>query len=108
MCMYLCVCVYIYIYIYRERERETFIDLRPVRLHHFWREEGFGPAVCEQPFIYGNRRVYRGGFKDFTREGIHAMGSLPLWGNSKFYLRVRSVPGVITRNPPFGVTVSLT
>jgi len=32
-----------------------------------------------------SRRIYRGGFTEFTREGISALGYLPLRGNSKFY-----------------------
>jgi len=51
-------------------------------------------------YLAAPRRIYRGGFTDFTREGISALGSLPLWGNSKFYLRVRSLPGVNPK-PPF-------
>jgi len=27
---------------------------RPVRLDHFWREEGFGPANGEHPLIHSN------------------------------------------------------
>jgi len=34
------------------------------------------------------------GFPEFTRKGISALGSLPLRCNSKFHLRVRSLPGV--------------
>jgi len=34
------------------------------------------------------------------RELIPALGYLPLWGNSKFYFRVRSLPGV-NPTPPF-------
>ena len=30
------------------------------------------------------RRSYRGGYTEFTREKIYALGSLPLWGDSKF------------------------
>ena len=45
-------------------------------------------------------RIYRRSFTDFTRKGIFALGSLPLWGNSKIYLRVRSLPGINPR-PPF-------
>jgi len=44
------------------------------------------------------RRIYRRGFTEFTREVISALGYLPVWGNSKFYLRVKSLPGV---NPKF-------
>jgi len=43
-------------------------------------------------------RIYRSGFTEFTREGISALGSLSLWGDSKFYLRVQSLPG-FSRNP---------
>jgi len=47
-------------------------------------------------------RIYRGGFTDYTREEISALGSLPLWGNSKFHFRVRSVPSLpgVDPKPP--------
>jgi len=54
-----------------------------------------------------NRRIYRRGFTDFTLEGIFALGSLFLWGNSKFYLRVKSLPGVFPK-PPFGLILDST
>jgi len=47
-----------------------------------------------------DRRIYRRGFTELTREGISALGSLPLSGNSKFYLRRRSFPGVNQSEPP--------
>jgi len=47
-----------------------------------------------------SRRIYRGSFTEFPREGISALGPLPLWGNSKFYFRVRSLLKV-NPNPPF-------
>jgi len=46
------------------------------------------------------RRIYPRGSTDFTREGIFALGSLPLWGNSQFDFKVRSLSGV-TPKPPF-------
>jgi len=46
------------------------------------------------------RRIHRGGFIELIREVISALGYLPLWGTSKFYLRVRSLPGVNPK-PPF-------
>jgi len=46
-----------------------------------------------------NRRMYRGGFTEFTREVLSALGYLPLWGNSTFYLRVGSLP-VLNPKPP--------
>jgi len=52
--------------------------------------------------IFINRRIYRGGFTEFTREEISAMGSLPLWEDSNFCLRVRIVPSQgygLTLNP---------
>ena len=49
--------------------------------------------------VLPHRRIYRGGFTQFTREGISALGSLLLWGNSTFYSRVGSLPGV-NPNPP--------
>ena len=45
------------------------------------------------------RRIYRGGFTDSTGGVISALGYLPLWGNSKLYLRVRSLPGVHPKLP---------
>ena len=44
-------------------------------------------------------RIHRGGFTEFTRERISALGSLPLWGNSEFCSRIKSLPGV-DPNPP--------
>jgi len=54
-----------------------------------------------------DRRIYRRGFTDFSREGNFALGSLPLWGNSKFYFRVKSLPGVSPK-PVFGLIVDST
>ena len=54
-----------------------------------------------------NLRIYRGGFTEFTREGISAPGSLPLRGNSQFYLRLRSLPGVNPK-PLFGPNLDST
>jgi len=59
------------------------------------------------PSLFLGRRIYRRGFTDFTREGIFALGSLPLWGNSKCYLRVKILPGV-SPNPPFGLILDAT
>jgi len=47
------------------------------------------------------------GFPDFSREGIFVLGSLRLWGNSKFYLGVKSLPGVSPK-PPFGLILDST
>jgi len=47
-------------------------------------------------YLYMSRRIYRGGFTDFTPEGVSALGSLPLWGNSKFYLMLGVYP-IFTR-----------
>ena len=38
--------------------------------------------------VFTVRRIYRGDFTEFTREEISALDSLPLWDNSKFYLKV--------------------
>jgi len=54
-----------------------------------------------------DRRIYRRGFTDFSREGIFTLGSLPLWGNSKFYLRGKSLPGVSPK-PLFGLILDST
>jgi len=43
-------------------------------------------------------RMYRRGFTEFTRVVISALGNLHLWGNSKFYLRLRSLPRVNPRS----------
>ena len=65
------------------------------------------PALAESarvgtrpPAYPPTRRMYREGFTEFTREEISALGSLPLRGNSKFHLKVRSLPGVNPK-PPF-------
>ena len=60
---------------------------------------------CPRLRVY--RRIYRRDFTDFTREGIFALGSVPLWGNSKFYLRVKSLPGV-SEKPPYGLILDST
>ena len=54
-----------------------------------------------------SRRIYRRGFTDFSREGISALGSLPLWGYSKFKLRLRGLPGVHPK-PPFSTILDST
>jgi len=38
---------------------------------------------------------------------ISALGYLPLWGNSRFHIRVRSLPGVSPK-PPFGLILGST
>jgi len=50
-----------------------------------------------------DRRICRGDFTDFSREGISALGSLPLWGTSKFHLRVKGLPSLpgVDPKPPF-------
>jgi len=45
------------------------------------------------------RRIYRVGFTEFTRKVITALGYLPLWGSSKFYFRVRRLPGINPKTP---------
>jgi len=53
------------------------------------------------------RRIYRGAFTEFNREAMSVLGSLPLWGNSEFYVRVRSLPGVNPK-PPFSLILDST
>ena len=62
---------------------------RHSRPHH--RRHGEHSPTARQPH---SRRIYRRGFTDFSREEIFALDSLPLWGNSKLYLRVKSLPWV--------------
>jgi len=38
---------------------------------------------------------------------ISTLGYLPLWGNSKFYFRVKSLPGVYPK-PPYGLILDST
>jgi len=40
-----------------------------------------------------------GGLTELARERISALPPLSLWGNTKFYLRVRSIPGVNPKPP---------
>ena len=47
----------------------------------------------------GIRRIYRGGFTEFIRKGISALGSLPPWGYNTFNLRIRSLPRVNPKPP---------
>jgi len=59
-------------------------------------------TVYAHPFrihIIWTRRIYPRGFTGFSREGIFGLGSLPLLGNSKFYFRVKSLPGVSPKHP---------
>jgi len=53
------------------------------------------------------RRIYRRGFTEFISRVISALGYLPLWGNSKLYIRVRSLPGVSPK-PAFGLILDST
>jgi len=57
------------------------------------RERGSVP-ICKDLPPLPRRRIYRGGFTEFPRVIIIALGYLPLWGNSKFYIRVRGLPAV--------------
>jgi len=60
-----------------------------------WSSPGVNPKPRFGLILYStDRRIYSGGFTEFTREVISALGYLPLWGSSKFYLRVRSLPGI--------------
>ena len=52
-------------------------------------------------------RIYRRDFTEFFSGVISALGYLPLWGNSRFCLRVRSLPGVSPK-PPFGLILDST
>jgi len=53
------------------------------------------------------RRIYRGDFTECISGVISALGYVPLWGNSKFYWRVRSLPGVNAK-PLFGPNLDST
>ena len=92
ICIYMCVCICTYIYSGQEQ-----VSQRDVRA---------APPESSLQTI-SSRRIYRRGFTDFTREGIFTLGSLPLWGNSKFYLRIKSLPWVSPK-PPFGLILDST
>jgi len=53
------------------------------------------------------RRIYRRGFTEFISGVISALGYLTRWGNSKFYLRLRSLPEVSPKLP-FGLILDST
>jgi len=67
---------------------------------HTWSKLASDHPLTRPELAPRDRRICRRGFTDSTQKGIFALGSLPLWGNSKFYLGVRSVPGV-SAEPPF-------
>jgi len=64
-------------------------------------DSGFVSSLRGFPTYDPNRRTYRRGFTEIISAVISALGYLPLWDNSEFYLRVRSLPGVIVK-PLFG------
>ena len=68
-------------------------------------KEGLGPGVSPRlitrwcsPAVSQPVKYTQWGGTEFIREGISALGSLPFWGNSQFYLRVGSLP--LIGDPP--------
>ena len=109
----MCVCVYVYMYIYM-----CVCVCVCMNIHICIYIHTYSPQCPLQNLSALTHRLLRRqgelkpsnlprGFTEFTREVISAPGYLPLWGNSKFYLRVRSLPG-LTRNPPFSPVLETT
>jgi len=114
MCARVYVCVCVYLYMYRSTPLALWAPttgansgLTPPRGGERERE-----SSCVRNDSLSNvnspyRRTYRRGFADFIQAEILALGSLSLWGNSKFYLRVTSLPGVSPKSP-FGLILDST